>query len=94
MTSYSFCFETSRKYALIQSNKIFDSAAHIRSCLISRVTLLFTLQCQAAIVHRVPLHFTMVEVAENHHRIEVQDQNFRLVHSIQMPFIQDQPFNQ
>lgn len=48
--------------------------------LISRVTLLFTLQCQAAIVHRGPLHFTMVEVAENHHRIEAQDQNFRLVH--------------
>ena len=52
----------------------------IRPDLISRVTLLFTLQCQAAIVHRVPLHFTTVEVAENHHRIEAQDQNFRLVH--------------
>ena len=57
-----------------------EESADIRQGLISRVTLLFTLQCQAAIVHRGPLHFTMVEVAENHHRIEAQDQNFRLVH--------------
>ena len=72
---------------------LIQSTSYIRPCLISQETLLFTPPCQAVIVHQGPLHFTMAEVAENHPRTVVQDQNFRLARLIQMPFILDRPFN-